>query len=451
MDGHKQCSKCGEVKPVGEFHMALTGEFGVRGNCRKCVAAWSKKHREANKEEIAAKRLQSLKQQPRESIRQSEQIRFWEKVYKEPGENACWLWEGKRSKGRRATDAYGQFCIVDFETGKQKIRYVHRYAYEISKGLIPEELEIDHACNVTTCVNPDHLDPVTPQENVRRSVRRGTNRNIKKMHCPKGHPYSGENLYIRPDLGGRGCRTCMAQHDLDKRQRREEKKMRSKSLLVLSLVVILFVATPAHGQIAVYDVEANPTHWKLQLIRMITIINDLIVQARLGKMGDDGSTGGYLNEQADVRYGEAITYGSESSEIFNEVFTFDESYPEGNWLEANLDTERRALDTQRTMLRLLERRHEEFAEDEATIDGLVAGVNGARGRNSLMPAMAQVALQQLQEERKTQQLLLTLTNSVLVANARQVDQEQRKAAQERFFLTNGEQEVAKPQFIDRGL
>lgn len=34
------------------------------------------------------------------------------------------------------------------------------------------------------------------------------NRRVR-THCPQGHSYSGENLYIRPDGTGRGCRACI--------------------------------------------------------------------------------------------------------------------------------------------------------------------------------------------------------------------------------------------------
>jgi hypothetical protein len=36
-----------------------------------------------------------------------------------------------------------------------------------------------------------------------------------KTHCPKGHPYSGSNLYIEPKSGSRRCRRC----DYEKHQR----------------------------------------------------------------------------------------------------------------------------------------------------------------------------------------------------------------------------------------
>lgn len=29
-----------------------------------------------------------------------------------------------------------------------------------------------------------------------------------KTHCPKGHPYSGDNLIIQPSNGARKCRAC---------------------------------------------------------------------------------------------------------------------------------------------------------------------------------------------------------------------------------------------------
>jgi hypothetical protein len=35
-------------------------------------------------------------------------------------------------------------------------------------GPVPEGLELDHLCRVTTCVRPSHLEPVTTGENVRR-------------------------------------------------------------------------------------------------------------------------------------------------------------------------------------------------------------------------------------------------------------------------------------------
>jgi hypothetical protein len=37
------------------------------------------------------------------------------------------------------------------------------------KGDVPEDLVIDHKCRTPSCVNPDHLEPVTQGENLRRA------------------------------------------------------------------------------------------------------------------------------------------------------------------------------------------------------------------------------------------------------------------------------------------
>ncbi|WP_369010576.1 HNH endonuclease signature motif containing protein, partial [Bacillus cereus] len=46
----------------------------------------------------------------------------------------------------------------------------HRYVYENLSGPIPEGMELDHLCRNPPCVNPDHLDPVTHEENMRRAA-----------------------------------------------------------------------------------------------------------------------------------------------------------------------------------------------------------------------------------------------------------------------------------------
>jgi hypothetical protein len=78
--------------------------------------------------------------------------------------------------------------------------YLHRYNYEQQVGPIPDGMELDHTCRVRNCVNINHLEPVSHAENVRRYQ-------ALKETCPKGHPYSGENLYIT-SKGARACRQC---------------------------------------------------------------------------------------------------------------------------------------------------------------------------------------------------------------------------------------------------
>lgn len=78
-------------------------------------------------------------------------LRFESKVRQLPG--GCHLW-----MGHRTVDGYGQFRVGT-------VVYAHRYAYEQVHGTIPKGMQIDHICNLRFCVNPLHLQMVTPQQN----------------------------------------------------------------------------------------------------------------------------------------------------------------------------------------------------------------------------------------------------------------------------------------------
>ncbi len=106
----------------------------------------------------------------------------------------CWVWQGHQN-------GWGYGLI---KAGGQR-RVVHRVAYELRVGPIPDGLVLDHLCRNRACINPAHLEPVTLGENVRRGE--GTHaRNSRKTHCTNGHPFAGENLLISG--GTRVCRAC---------------------------------------------------------------------------------------------------------------------------------------------------------------------------------------------------------------------------------------------------
>lgn len=89
--------------------------------------------------------------------------RFWPKVNKHSGRwwrgTECWEWTAKRSP-----TGYGYIG----RGGRAGMRLVHRLSYELAYGEIPEGLEIDHRCRNRCCVRPEHLEPVTHLENIRR-------------------------------------------------------------------------------------------------------------------------------------------------------------------------------------------------------------------------------------------------------------------------------------------
>lgn len=117
--------------------------------------------------------------------------RFWEKVDKS-GE--CWIWTA-----RVAPNGYGHFAV-----SHARPTAAHRVAYELTVGPIPAGLVLDHLCRNTRCVRPDHLEPVTQAENMRRGLKG------QQTHCKRGHSLTDPaNLYpVALRRGHRRCRAC---------------------------------------------------------------------------------------------------------------------------------------------------------------------------------------------------------------------------------------------------
>ena len=96
------------------------------------------------------------------------EARFWAKVDRSGGPDACWLWQGARS-----TNGYGQFCIGQYPGGGNIMRHAHRVAYALVHGPIGPGKSILHKCDNQLCVNPAHLRPGTHRENMRDMVAKG--------------------------------------------------------------------------------------------------------------------------------------------------------------------------------------------------------------------------------------------------------------------------------------
>lgn len=104
--------------------------------------------------------------------------------------DGCWLWRGPvMANGYGAMNTRG------------RSRLVHRQSYEEHVGAIPEGLHLDHLCSVRNCLNPAHLEPVTPAENARRAGQR-------KTYCKWGHEFTPDNTYVEPTFGRRSCVAC---------------------------------------------------------------------------------------------------------------------------------------------------------------------------------------------------------------------------------------------------
>jgi hypothetical protein len=104
----------------------------------------------------------------------------------------CWIWKLSTSP-----EGYGQY----WRDGRQ--RCAHIVYYEALRGPVQEGKELDHLCRTPSCVNPDHLEPVTTKVNIRRGnvakLDDDSVRQIRKLICD-GLSYKriGEMLRVSP-------------------------------------------------------------------------------------------------------------------------------------------------------------------------------------------------------------------------------------------------------------
>jgi len=129
----------------------------------------------------------------------ADEARFWSRVDRSAGPNGCWIWPGYKDRC-----GYGS---SRWPGGGRRVRQAHRVAWFYTHGSFPDpSMHLDHLCRVRACVNPSHLEEVTPRENVLRSTA-PTIALGARAECNAGHPFSGDNLAIRRD-GTRKCRRC---------------------------------------------------------------------------------------------------------------------------------------------------------------------------------------------------------------------------------------------------
>jgi hypothetical protein len=76
---------------------------------------------------------------------------------------ACWVWTAQRDRW-----GYGRLNIYVAGLGKTVKAMAHITLWELLMGPVPPGKQLDHLCHNEACINPDHLEPVTPSENCRR-------------------------------------------------------------------------------------------------------------------------------------------------------------------------------------------------------------------------------------------------------------------------------------------
>lgn len=123
--------------------------------------------------------------------------------------DSCWLWVGLKNK-----QGYG-FITID-----SHLYYAHRYIYQEIKKENINGKQLHHTCHNKRCVNPDHLQKVTPRQHATIHAIE----NMEKLYCKYGHELSPENTGLYK--GKKYCRKCKRAiwHVWkDRRKRRESK------------------------------------------------------------------------------------------------------------------------------------------------------------------------------------------------------------------------------------
>jgi hypothetical protein len=110
---------------------------------------------------------------------------FWKYVQKT---DTCWLWIGQKDK-----DGYG----LVFHKGKQ--HRAHRLSYQLHWSVIPGSYIVRHTCDVTNCVNPDHLIFGTTKQNSQDMVNRG--RSNKNKNIPRISNDIKSKIAVEYDIG----------------------------------------------------------------------------------------------------------------------------------------------------------------------------------------------------------------------------------------------------------
>jgi len=97
----------------------------------------------------------------------------------------CWLFQG-------AVTSVGYGNVGSRRDDQNYFETAHRVVYAAAYGPVPAGLQVDHLCSKRVCVNPAHLEAVTPYENNRREQLRRTGRADSWLQASQDHVFTAK-------------------------------------------------------------------------------------------------------------------------------------------------------------------------------------------------------------------------------------------------------------------
>ena len=118
------------------------------------------------------------------------QLEGYSETLARPRKKVCFAGAGKAGADLRISplERFEAYCVPEPMTGcllwlkaieggygrfwaDGKTHIAHRWYYEKIKGPVSPGLVLDHLCRQRSCVNPEHLEPVTFLENLVRGIK----------------------------------------------------------------------------------------------------------------------------------------------------------------------------------------------------------------------------------------------------------------------------------------
>lgn len=95
--------------------------------------------------------------------------------------NGCWIWR-HAAAGPKWKEGKG-YAVVNCRYAGEQVYKVHRVAFYNTHGHWP--LIARHRCDVSMCVNPDHIEDGTQVDNMRDLAERGVINRVKGEQHPR--------------------------------------------------------------------------------------------------------------------------------------------------------------------------------------------------------------------------------------------------------------------------